>query len=64
MENNLYKKEIWDEGYKNFNFFTAGDADPVKQYILKNLPSTVGECFEVGCFPGRYLSVWARKTGS
>jgi 2-polyprenyl-3-methyl-5-hydroxy-6-metoxy-1,4-benzoquinol methylase len=60
-QNNLYDKEIWDSGYKNYDFFTAGDRDPVKQYILANIPPVLGTCFEVGCFPGRYLSVLGQK---
>ena len=35
-DNNLYDKEIWDDGYKDYNFFIAGDADPVKKFILNN----------------------------
>lgn len=56
-QNNLYDKEIWDAGYKNFKFFKAGDADPVKSFIKKYIPKSPGECFEIGCFPGRYLSI-------
>lgn len=56
-DNNLYDKEIWDQGYKDFDFFKAGDADPVKMYIIENIPNKPGSCFEIGCFPGRYLAV-------
>ena len=61
-DNNLYDKEIWDDGYKDYNFFIAGDADPVKKFILDNIGDKTGSCFEIGCFPGRYLAVLgARK---
>ena len=60
-DQNLYKQELWDEGYKDFNFFIAGDADPVKQFLLSSLPQAGNECFEVGCFPGRYLAVLGER---
>jgi SAM-dependent methyltransferase len=59
--NNLYEKELWDSGYKNFEFFKAGDADPVKVFLEINTPQRVGSCFEVGCFPGRYLALYGDK---
>ena len=61
MNENLYEQELWDEGYQDYNFFVAGNADPVKQFILAQLPVQTGSCFEVGCFPGRYLAVLGQK---
>jgi len=57
MSNNLYEQELWDKGYKEFDFFVAEESDPVRQFLLENIPPIPGEAFEVGCFPGRYLAL-------
>lgn len=56
-DNNLFDKESWDAGYKDFDFFVAGSGDPVRNFILDGIPKQVGSCFEIGCFPGRYLAL-------
>jgi SAM-dependent methyltransferase len=48
----------WDDGYRKIEFATASDR--VTRWIRRHVPSvapgTVSTAFEIGCFPGRYLS--------
>lgn len=60
MNKNLYNQEIWDAGYENFDFFEASSADPVATFLRDHSGSVKGTCFEVGCFPGRYMAFLGR----
>lgn len=59
-EKKLVKQNHWDSNYKNLEFFKPTIFDPIRKIIkhyIKN--ETQGKTvFEVGCFPGRYLSVF------
>ncbi|MBI2720867.1 MAG: class I SAM-dependent methyltransferase [Bacteroidetes bacterium] len=63
MNKNLAEQSYWDDGYSNYELReVADDEDMVKDWIKKNLPDTTnGSCLEIGCFPGRYLTVIGRK---
>ena len=52
------EQEYWDQGYAEFEFYRVDDQDPVRVWIEKYFKGTSGSCFEVGCFPGRYLGVF------
>lgn len=57
--NNLTDQCHWDKTYEKLIFFKPGNFDPtgkiIKKYVKKSNNKTV---FEIGCFPGRYLSVF------
>jgi 2-polyprenyl-3-methyl-5-hydroxy-6-metoxy-1,4-benzoquinol methylase len=58
-EGNLYSQQLWDQGYMSLEFDETSPDDPVALWLKKwagGLPNK-GSCFEVGCFPGRYLAV-------
>lgn len=58
---NLADQSYWDSSYANHKFEMAPSVDPVRQWIEKNIPASQGKsCFEIGCFPGRYLSVFGK----
>jgi SAM-dependent methyltransferase len=48
----------WDDSYRNIEFGTA--TDRVSRWIRRHVPAVapdaVSSAFEIGCFPGRYLS--------
>lgn len=48
----------WDSKYQNQVFIEAPSHDQIRKYILKWIPKNMGTCYEIGCFPGRYLSVF------
>lgn len=56
---NLAEQSYWDDAYANHQLTEVLDAgDIVKAWLLKYVPPIEnGTCFEVGCFPGRYLTV-------
>lgn len=61
VNTNLASQEYWDEAYKNYTFEDSSDEDQIVQWIKKYIPPTTnGSCFEVGCFPGRYLTVFGK----
>lgn len=59
---NIAKQSDWDESYKNFKFYEENDilAQEVDKYI-KNYSKDATSIFELGCFPCRYLSHFAKK---
>ena len=58
--NNLASQEHWDESYKDLTFFKPSFSDPIRRIIKAYAPALGANrsVFEVGCFPGRYLSVF------
>jgi 2-polyprenyl-3-methyl-5-hydroxy-6-metoxy-1,4-benzoquinol methylase len=66
MIKTVVDQEYWDESYRQFYFYTARDCitekvDAVLDAFVKEQP--VLDCFEVGCFPGRYLAHFCKKYG-
>ncbi len=59
-KNNLTSQEHWDESYRDLIFFKPSFSDPIARIIRKWVKpdGAVRSVFEVGCFPGRYLSVF------
>lgn len=51
------QKIFWDKAYTNVNLSVAPEADIVRKWIETYIPGGPGKCIELGCFPGRYLSV-------
>jgi len=56
--NNLVDQTYWDRGYDQIKLDIADPVDTVRQWIERQIPRGMGSCFEVGCFPGRYLAVF------
>lgn len=63
--NNLTSQKHWDESYQDLTFFKPSFSDPISRIIKAYVPSdgVVRSVFEVGCFPGRYLSVFGDQGG-
>jgi 2-polyprenyl-3-methyl-5-hydroxy-6-metoxy-1,4-benzoquinol methylase len=55
---NLAVQEYWDQGYDSFQFEETPKDDPIRLWIEEHLPIGNGSCFEIGAFPGRYLSIF------
>jgi len=60
MNPNLIDQKYWDDNYKNYEFNVAPKDDQLRQWIERffKLARDTRSCFEVGCFPGRYLAVF------
>lgn len=57
--NNLTKQAHWDKTYEKLTFFKPSNFDPIVKIIKKHIrQSNDKTAFEIGCFPGRYLSVF------
>ena len=59
INENLATQSYWDESYNSYllNKKVPND-DVIKKWILNHIPKTsAGNCIEIGCFPGRYLTV-------
>lgn len=54
---NLAGESHWNGRYEGYNLAAAGDDDATRQLLLKYIPKGKGSCFEIGCFPGYWLSV-------
>jgi len=56
---NLASQTYWDDAYADYKLSeTVGDDDIIRRWLVQYLPHTENKhCFEVGCFPGRYLTV-------
>ncbi|MFH1005354.1 MAG: methyltransferase domain-containing protein [Bacteroidota bacterium] len=60
-ENNLVSRNYWDNSYENYQFVLPPTNDKVRQWIEQYIPPGKDKsCFEIGCFPGRYLSVFGQ----
>jgi L-malate glycosyltransferase len=58
---NLAEQSYWDNSYTNYQFNTVPEQDEIRQWIEKYVPPTLsGKCFEVGCYPGRFLSIFGK----
>jgi 2-polyprenyl-3-methyl-5-hydroxy-6-metoxy-1,4-benzoquinol methylase len=59
--NNLADQSYWDEAYSDYELTEDESEDFIKEWIRKYLPANPnGTCFEVGCFPGRFLTFIGR----
>jgi 2-polyprenyl-3-methyl-5-hydroxy-6-metoxy-1,4-benzoquinol methylase len=47
----------WDGGYENLALAPATANDPIRRMLGAILPHESLSCLELGCYPGRYLSV-------
>ncbi len=55
----LTSSDDWSESYKNVTLQKTPPNDPIRLLIEKNFTKNNNSCFEIGCYPGRYLSVFA-----
>lgn len=58
---NLAVQEHWNQVYRDVEPQIAQKIDPVRAWIEANIPNIDGKnktCIEIGCYPGRYLSVF------
>lgn len=61
----IVEQQVWDNSYKDFHYFVA--EDKLTQAIdglldqLGCAPAPGQKCFEIGCFPCRYLAHWAKR---
>jgi SAM-dependent methyltransferase len=66
MMKSLVTQEHWDKEYDRFYFYEADDCITEKvDYFIDNFieKNTLLSCFEIGCFPGRYLAHFCKKYG-
>ncbi len=56
--NNLVLQKIWDDSYLQYPLNVAKKTDPVRIWLEEKIPRDKKTCFEIGCFPGRYLAVF------
>jgi L-malate glycosyltransferase len=54
-------QERWDQSYESVRFEVAPVGDPIRDWLEKFIPPVPGSCFELGCFPGRYLAVFGER---
>lgn len=47
----------WDQAYANSNLAMAAEDDPIRVLLENRLPHAPIASLELGCYPGRYLSV-------
>ncbi len=62
----LYVEQAhWDVGYENMDLDIVNilpEQDIIKCWLLDYIPSVENSsCFEIGCFPGRYLNVFGER---
>lgn len=58
---NRVSLEYWNHAYGDVMPQIALKSDPVRAWIESNIPKADGtnkKCIEIGCYPGRYLSVF------
>jgi SAM-dependent methyltransferase len=61
QENHFKKAPDWESVFLKWDFAPAQKKDPIVQLIEKYVPDMQGTCFEVGCYPGRYLARFGMK---
>lgn len=54
----VVKDEYWHHRWKGQQFSIASSDHPITLWLKKNVISKSGECFEIGCYPGRFLGVF------
>ncbi len=59
---NIVEQKYWNNSYDNYKFYIADDVVTQKiDMILEKERKNIKNCFEVGCYPGRYLAHFAKK---
>jgi len=64
MNNRLANQAYWDSINRDYPLQAAGPKDGVWKWLQQTIRSqniTCGRCFEVGCYPGRYLPLFGRQ---
>ncbi|MBD3178512.1 MAG: methyltransferase domain-containing protein [Candidatus Latescibacteria bacterium] len=59
-EKTMISRRQWDQLYTGVNPHTAPEKDQLRKWLEEHAPRSSGSCLEIGCFPGRYLSVMGR----
>lgn len=57
MIHEFVSQQHWDAGYDRCSFAMAAPNDPIRQLLQQHLPRGPLSSLELGCHPGRYLSV-------
>lgn len=59
INTNLASQSYWDEAYAGYSLAAkVPDDDIVKNWLIEHIrPVKDASCMEIGCFPGRYLTV-------
>ena len=60
---NVVDQNVWDTGYKDYNFheFSGYLSDFIDNFLDKYKFPENASCFEVGCFPGGFLTHFGKK---
>jgi len=54
--------EYWDNHWKETAFEIVSSNHPIRQWIEREVPNTTSDsCIEIGCYPGKFLSVFGEK---
>ncbi|HEX5222715.1 MAG TPA: class I SAM-dependent methyltransferase [Verrucomicrobiae bacterium] len=61
MNKEFIDQDRWDQSYEQLQLSIAPPDDPIRKWVEKFTPPAggSGSCLELGCFPGRYLAVFA-----
>jgi len=57
MNHEFVSQQHWDKGYERCSLSTAAPDDPIRMLLERHLPNGPLSSLELGCHPGRYLSV-------
>jgi 2-polyprenyl-3-methyl-5-hydroxy-6-metoxy-1,4-benzoquinol methylase len=59
VANNLADQSYWDDAYATYKLVKIDGPDVIREWIEQHIPRGEGRrCLEVGCFPGRFLTVF------
>lgn len=58
---NLTSQLYWDTKYANCELRAANSNDFVGTWLERHVPGGDGTCFEIGCYPGRYLPIFGKR---
>ena len=56
-DHTMISRDQWDSLYSGVKPHIAPEGDQFRKWLEANIPPSSGRCLEIGCFPGRYLSV-------
>jgi len=52
-------KTYWDNHWYKNDFHVLDNKHPIKKWIIDNINETdIGNCIEVGCYPGKFLALF------
>jgi 2-polyprenyl-3-methyl-5-hydroxy-6-metoxy-1,4-benzoquinol methylase len=57
VEQDSWPKPDWERECEGWKPHHAVWHDPIRRWLMAKVPRTSGSCIEIGCYPGRYLSV-------